>query len=188
MKNLLLAALLLTSTAALAQKDTTGLHIPFANGNVVYEKVFDAPGKTKLQLFNSAQQWFIGRYKTDRGIEVLDTVNMRVIGKGKETVNFSSGFNASGPFADLMSIQIDCKDGKYRCRLYSITLTNGDVHATNNLLDNLVTNPENIVSFLGGKSGTSHLNKNQARGILEALNATINNVMMSLDKTMNDNF
>ncbi|MBS1527165.1 MAG: DUF4468 domain-containing protein, partial [Bacteroidetes bacterium] len=151
-------------------------------------KVFDAPGKTKIQLFNSAQQWFIGRYKTDDGIEVLDTSNMRVIGKGKETVNFSSGLNASGPFRSLMSIQIDCKDGKYRCRLYSITLTNGNVHATNNLLDNLVINPESMVDLLTGKSGQSQLTKNQARGMLQALNATINNTIASLDKTMNDSF
>lgn len=183
MKKLFFALLLFASSAAFAQKDTTGLHIPMTNGSVVYEKVFDASGKTKVQLYNSAQQWFIGRYKTDRSIEVTDTSNMRIIGKGKELVNFVGPLSTPMPFDDKMTIQIDCKDGKYRCRMYSIALVAHDTTQWNG-----VTNPEDMVNILTGKKGSSGLNKAQAQRMLESLNATVNSAMLSLDKTMNDNF
>ena len=184
MKNLFLAIMFLVPIAAFAQKDTTGLHIPMSNGSVVYEKIFEAPGKTKMQLFNSAQQWFIERYKTDKSIEVLDTANMRVLGKGKEMVNFIGPFNAAMTFVDRMSIQIDCKDGKYRCRMYSMTLANDDTSQ----MGKITTSPEEMVSIATGKSEPSGLNKKQARRVIESLNAAVNNAMMSLDKTMNDSF
>ena len=183
MKKLLFAALLLSSSAAFAQKDTTGLHIPFSSGSVVYEKIFDAPGKTKFQLFDSAQQWFIGRYKTDHGIEVIDTANMRVIAKGKEMLTISMMLNTV-PFDDMMTIQLDCRDGKYRCRIYSMTLQTNE----SSKLDKIVTNPEDLVNTLTGKNGATILTKSQARTMLENVNTKVNEVMMSLNKTMNDTF
>ncbi|HVS91776.1 MAG TPA: DUF4468 domain-containing protein [Mucilaginibacter sp.] len=184
MKNLFLVVLLLIPAALFAQKDTAGLHVPMNNGGVVYEKVFNAPGKTQMQLFNAAQEWFIGRYRTDRVIEMIDTVNMRIIGKGKETVNFTGPVNASIPFDDRMSIQVDCKDGKYRCRMYSIALTIQDPAER----DKTAVGPEDMVNILTGKNGKGGFNKAQARRMLEALNSTINSAMASLDKTMNDSF
>ncbi|MBS1502441.1 MAG: DUF4468 domain-containing protein [Bacteroidetes bacterium] len=184
MKNLCLAALLLIPAALFAQKDTIGLHVPMNNGSVVYEKVFNAPGKTQMQLFNSAQEWFIGRYQTDRVIEMIDTANMRIIGKGKETVNFTGPLNASIPFDDRMSIQVDCKNGKYRCRMYSIALTIQNPAEK----DKTAVGPEDMVNVLTGKGSKGGFNKAQARRMLEALNAAVDTAMASLDKTMNDSF
>jgi hypothetical protein len=183
MKKLLFAALLMISSAAFAQKDTTGLHIPMTNGSVVYEKIFDAPGKTKMQLFNSAQQWFIGRYKTDHSIEVTDTANIRVIGKGKELVVVRMMLNDI-PFDDMMTIQVDCKDGKYRCRIYSMALQTDP----SSKLDKMATNPEDLVNALTGKHSMTAFNKSQARTMLENVNFKVNEVMASLNKTMDDNF
>ena len=144
MKNLIIALFALISVSASAQKDTAGLKMPVITGNVVYEQVFETPGKTRYQLFNDAQQWFIARYKSFRNIEVTDSVNVRVIGKGKEIVNYVGPLNVSLPFISRMTIQIDCKDGKFRSRMSSINLTPRDTSASGNF----VTTPEELVDML----------------------------------------
>ncbi len=182
MKNLIIALFALISVSASAQKDTAGLKMPVITGNVVYEQVFETPGKTRYQLFNDAQQWFIARYKSFRNIEVTDSVNVRVIGKGKEIVNYVGPLNVSLPFISRMTIQIDCKDGKFRSRMSSINLTPRDTSASGNF----VTTPEELVDMLNGKSQINGLNKNQARRLLESLNITINNTMLSIQKALAD--
>jgi len=182
MKNLIIALFALVSVSAFAQKDTSGLKIPNSTGNVVYERVFETPGKTRYQLFNDAQQWFIARYKTFRYIEVTDSVNMRVIGKGKEIVNYVGPLNVSLPYVSRMTIQIDCKDGKFRSRISSINLAPRDTSASGNF----VTTPEELVDMLNGKSQIVGLNKNQARRLLESLNITIDNTMVSIQKALAD--
>jgi hypothetical protein len=183
MRNLFFVILLFISAPVFAQKDTTGLHIPINDGAVVYEKVFNAPGRSKAELYSNARLWFVEHYKGINSIEIADTVMSRLVGKGKETVNFIGPLNMAMPFDGKLTIQIDCKDGKYRCRIFNITLSSREPDPK----DRTTTTPEDMVDVLTGKSSASPLNKNQARRMLESLNTTINNTLTSLYKTMIDN-
>jgi len=184
MKKLCLILLVLFSKAAFAQKDTTGLHIPYANGSVVYEKVFSTPGKSQADLYKSAQQWLIGRYKTETAIELTDTLNGKVLGKGREGFNIDLALGNAVSFKGLFTIQIDCKDNKYRCRIYSMNLCHDK---TNSNDDEINTSPEEMVNLLLGKNASVPITKGQAKKVLASLDATVDNTMMSLYKTMADN-
>jgi hypothetical protein len=180
MRKFLFAILILFTNVAFAQKDTIGLNIPVSNGKVVYERVFKTPGKSKPELYNSAQTWFIEHYNGARNIEINDTIMGRFVGRGKEIVNFKGPLGVSMPFDDRLTIQIDCKDSVYRCRIFNMRLSYPKTTTT----DEINTNPEEMVSILTGKGGV--LNKNQARRMLESLNTTINNTMQSLYKSMTE--
>jgi hypothetical protein len=182
MKNLRFIILLFISTSSFAQKDTTGLHIPMSDGAVVYEKVFESPGKSKAELYSNARLWFIERYKGTNDIVVADSAMSRLVGKGRELVNFTGPMNVAMPFDDRLTIQIDCKDGRYRCRIFNMTLISRELDQK----DRIVTSPEEMVNILNGKGGVSGLNRNQARRMIESLNTTIDMTMMSLFKTMTD--
>ena len=183
MKKLCLIALVLFSKAAFAQKDTVGLHIPYANGSVVYEKVFKTAGKLQTELYKNAQQWLIERYKTERVIEITDTLTGKVIGKGKEAFNIDLALGNAVSFKGLFTIQIDCKDNKYRCRIYSINLHHDKGNSND---DEINTSPEEMVNLLLGKNASVPITKNQAKKLLVSLGDTVDNTMMSLYKTMAD--
>ena len=185
-KSLLLSSLFLfIIKGAFAQKDTVGLHIPFSEGTVVYEKVFDAPGKSKADLYSSAQLWFITHYKGDRDILAQDSIAGKIVGKGKEIVNWEGPVSTVIPFNNFLTIQIDCKDSKYRIRMYNMHL----IAPKNYNIDGTETTPEDMVNLLTGQptASAAAFNKKQATRMLESLNITINNTMASLYKTMTDN-
>ncbi|MDB5136029.1 MAG: hypothetical protein JWP37_2632 [Mucilaginibacter sp.] len=180
MRKLLFVIFILITNIAFAQKDTIGLNIPISNGKVIYERVFKTPGKSKSELYNNAQTWFIEHYNGARNIEINDTTMGRLVGRGKEIVNFKGPLGVLMPFDNRLTIQIDCKDSVYRCRIFNMRLSYPKTTTT----DDIDTNPEEMVSILTGKSGV--LNKNQARRMLESLNITINDTMLSLYKNMTE--
>lgn len=182
MKKLHLILLLLFSKAAFAQKDTIGLHIPYTNGSVVYEKIFNTPGKSQAELYKNAQQWLVARYKTERAIEIADTLDAKVIGRGNEVFNIDLALGNAISFNGLFTIQIDCKDNKYRCRIYSINLHYGQKNAA----DQINTRPEEMINFLLGRNASVPVTKSQAKKVLASLGETVDNTMMSLYKTMAD--
>jgi hypothetical protein len=181
MKTLLITIFTLITATAFAQKDTVGLNIPYADGVVVYERVFEATGVSKAALYDNSLLWLTQRYKGDRYLEISDTATARVTGKGREIVNFTGPLNHLMPFEGLFTIQIDCKDNRYRCRIYNIILSTDE----GNKSDRTIITPEELVATLTGKP-EGVLNKNQARRMLESLNTTINDTMASLYKTMAD--
>jgi len=182
MKTLLITALSLITLTAFAQKDTVGLKIPYTDGAVLYEKVFETPGIPKAALLNNSHVWFIQCQKGDDDIQLLDTSLFKIVGKGSEPLSFKGPLNVTVPMVARTTIQIDCKDNKYRCRIYNITLDNADTSAINRF----ETTPEQLVATLTGNGTGSGLNKNQARRLLESLNATINNTMAAMYKTIGD--
>ena len=79
-----------------------------------------------------------------------------------------------------MSIQIDCKDGKFRSRISAITLSPRDTGTAMNF----TTSPEELLSDLTGNRRTSGLTKAQMRQLLQNLNTAINITMASLNKAL----
>lgn len=181
MKTPLIIALLFVAGTAFAQKDTVGLKIPYADGTVVYEKVFDTPGIKKAALFSNSQVWFIQRY-TGRDIVLLDTSLAKIVEIVREPLSFKGPLNINVPCIARMTVQVDCKDNKYRCRFYKISISTDRSYTG----DKIETTPEELVTTLTGNGTLMSLNKNQARRLLESLNAMVSNTMASLFKTMSD--
>jgi len=98
MKTLIIIALSLITLTAFAQKDTVGLKIPYSNGAVVYEKVFEAPGVSKAALLNNGHVWFIQCQKGDDDIQLLDTSLFKIVGKGSEPLSFKGPLNVTYPW------------------------------------------------------------------------------------------
>jgi hypothetical protein len=88
MKNLIVLVVILIAKSTFAlQKDTAALTTPFVNGQVVYEKVFSAPKKTKSQLYSNAQLWFLKHYRFPNSVQIADSINGRVVGRGIEILS-----------------------------------------------------------------------------------------------------
>jgi hypothetical protein len=125
MKKLLIFAFLLFAKNVFAQKDTVGLNIPLVNNTVAYERVYDVPNSSQNLLYSNARVWFAGTHP-DGGntrITLKDSVLLRVAGKASYAINvpykvlwntqyYTSNYN--------FTVQIDCKDNKYRIRIYNI--------------------------------------------------------------------
>lgn len=73
--------------------------------------VYDAPGKTKQEICNTARDWAAVTFKDSKAvIEVFDAERGKLIGKGNMTLY---GY-ASTPFRVGFTMTVDCRDGKMR--------------------------------------------------------------------------
>ncbi|MEZ2338206.1 DUF4468 domain-containing protein [Mucilaginibacter sp. RCC_168] len=175
--------LVLITKTVFAQKDTIGLNTPFINGAVVYEKVFNAPGKSKSDLFNKGQLWLIARYKNIDVIQILNDSTGTIVGKGREVVRFRDILWRDAEFKADMSLQIDCKDGKYRCRLFNIKIRD-----TVEGKDIVLGTPEDLMNYLiGNKGNPVRFSKTASKRILQSLNNTMNGVMLAINQSMSQN-
>src|SRR6218665_1366566 len=112
MKNLFLLAFILIAKTTFAQKDTVGLNTPFNNGYVVYERVFNVPGKSKAMLFDNAQLWFIKNYDNLNSLQIQNEYTGRVVGKGSELIKFRAALGLEVLNDARFTVQIDCKNNK----------------------------------------------------------------------------
>lgn len=147
MKKLFFGAVaLLLSNMAFAQKDTTGLNIPVKDGAVVYEQVYQVPNKSKADLYKNAKQWFVDYFKSSKDvIQNEDKEDGKIVGKGILLIPFKGALGSSVIYDDKLSIQVDCKDSKYRIRIYEQTLSSpgGDY-------GKVITTPESLIGKLLG--------------------------------------
>lgn len=181
MKKLFIIVLVLFAKNTFAQKDTVGVNTPYKNQLIVYERVFNAPGKSRSDLFGNAQLWFFNHYRSTNGIQINDADAGRIVGNGIETINFKAILGIDVVYDAKLSIQIDCKDGKYRCRIFNIVLdsqTQGK--------DKVITRAEELMKALLGQANISQLNKNESKRALQSLNTMVNDTMQSLNSIMTD--
>jgi hypothetical protein len=178
MKGILFFALIfISSCSAFAQKDTTGLNIPVKDGSVVYERIAEIPGKSKADLYKNAKQWLVDYFKNSRDvIQSEDKEDGTLVGKGILPVLFNGALGTQVVYDDKLSIQIDCKDGKYMVRIYGQTLSSpGGGQVT--------TTPEELIAKLMGR-GWSPLNDKQARRMLESMNGEMLSALASVNRAM----
>jgi hypothetical protein len=193
MKNLFVLVFILITKIAIAQnQDTVGLHTPFINGEVVYQQVFNAPNKSEAQLFSNTQLWFIKHYRNLKSIQINDEVTGRIVGRGAELLTFKTVLGMEETYMVNMTIQIDYKNSRYRTRIFNIVIEKEDSNKVKSFID-----VEQLMNDLVGIKNNDILlkninpfNKNQSKRALQSLNVLVNNVMWSIDKTMNetDNF
>ncbi|MES2375714.1 MAG: DUF4468 domain-containing protein [Bacteroidota bacterium] len=188
MKNLIVLVFILIAKITFAQqKDTVGLNTPFINGEVVYQKVFSAPNKSTAQLFSNAQLWFIKHYRNPN-IQIQDEATGRVVGSSVELLTFKGMLGIDGTFDTNMAIQIDCKNGRYRARIFNIVIKAEDANKVKSFI-----NAEQLMYDLVGikinaalVNNANPFNKNQSKRALQSLNILVDNVMSSINQTMND--
>jgi hypothetical protein len=92
----------------------------------MYEGVVELQGKTKDQLYKNVRKWFVDVFKSSKDvIQSEDKEGGQIIGKGwfNTTVGKNGAFSIATKYKVDVSIQIDCRDGKYRYRIYDIATT-----------------------------------------------------------------
>jgi len=120
MKKLLFIAFVLISTFAKAQD--TLYSLPEIGGKVFYEFVVDVPGKSKDFIFNAANNWMLNLpYKIKGRIENKDKDQGQILGKIGFKLSTRGNLLTPGAYSFYScTVQIDCKDNKYRIRLFNM--------------------------------------------------------------------
>jgi hypothetical protein len=178
MKRILLITFFITvSISSYAQIDTVGLHIPIKDNRVVYEQVIEIPERTKPELLNNAKQWFVDFFKDSKNVIQNEDKNQgRIVGIGYI-------FNQEKIY-DKLTIQIDCKNGKYRYKIYDMT---GIIPAHYNVWVGNVREsdftPEELINKITDDVNAP-FSKNKCRKLLEAINEETTSTIESLKKAM----
>ncbi len=181
MKKLFTLALILIIKSAFAQKDTIGLHVPYIDGSVTYEKVVSTAGKTHATLFNNAVTWLAVQPGGLQAIQLSDSVTHRLVTRQIQISTFDGLAGTSVTCKIHFALQIDCRDGKYRCRINNILLEcKTDAVFT--------TRSEELMQQLLGEKNDPNFTNNMAKRALQTVNETMAAAMASLNKSMNDDF
>jgi len=187
MKKLIFTIALFTicvTANAQINKDTVGLSLPVKDGQVIYTEVVEVAGKTKVDLYRNAQQWFINYFGGIKNfMQDNDTEDALVCGQG--TLNFNSGVGigllTNVIWGDDVTIKIECKDNKYRYSFYAMVIKNPS--------DN---SEYEIEQVLGAVLGTQKWpwTKNAAKEVLihndEKLKSAISFLKNDMKKTTTD--
>lgn len=97
--------------------------IPKIDGNYEYQGVVTLDSSYKKEdLFRSSKVYFVDSYKSANDvIQYQDQTEGKVIGKGFFELNQSKTFT-NVKWDVYYSTSIECKNGKYRYRIYDITI------------------------------------------------------------------
>lgn len=176
-----MALVLIVSKSAFAQKDTIGLHIPYTDGNVAYERVVNAGKIPQTLLFSNANIWFMAHSNNNHPDITEDSMLYRIVAKYGYSITFDGILNHATAGVVNFAIQIDCKDGRYRCRIFNVTLQYNNLSGVP-----IYTNANGMMTALTGGPNNTGMNTNQLKRAFTAMNTAIMDTMRSLNKTMND--
>jgi len=109
------------------QIDSASTNLPYKDGKVIYEHIIEVPGSTKATSYAAAKKWIADSFTSSKAvIQTEDIATGQIIGKGDLLVTLPKETSVWG-FQGLvmsMSIQIDCKDDKFRVRIYDFRKRN----------------------------------------------------------------
>ncbi|MBO9672002.1 MAG: DUF4468 domain-containing protein [Sphingobacteriaceae bacterium] len=132
MKKLILLAFILMPAFTFAQDDVYGKspekpalfmpgEFPLKEGKVIYENIESAPGKTKSQIFAASKKWIADRFNSGKAvIQTSEIETGQIVGNAYGDVTLKEGDVFITRINLRFSIQVDCKDDKYRIRFYDI--------------------------------------------------------------------
>ena len=185
MKKLFIFAFLLCAKAVFAQKDTVGLNIPYINNTIAYERVFNAPNTTANMLYANAGIWLAEThpYGGDTQLTLNDSNLSRVVGRVTETYGESNKILWNTNYWNVIcnfTIQIDCKDNKYRVRIYNIQNRAGTTNIpVEYMMQSLIKGKSYPYDNIGDSMKTDELKQR-----FQALNAIVDSVMADINKSI----
>lgn len=110
------------------KKDSSIIQLPIdsVTGLISYTVIENVDGQSKSQLYNKAREWFVNTYKDANAVIQLDDKDAgKLMGKGVYKYAFANGINIS-QITLTFTVNIDIKDGKYRCRIYAFSGDNAN--------------------------------------------------------------
>lgn len=183
MKKLLFLILMLLASNAFAQKDTIGLNLPYKNGTLVYQQVVTTTGQSANLLYSNAELWFAQHSRNGGRLDLQDTSVLRITGRLNDSISFKGPLGLSIVSPVRIMIQIDCKDGRYRCRVLDVILQLNDADNKHRYF----IKADNMAEQLVNKNATTtYLNNNQAKRALASVNELVDHIMSSVKQTMTD--
>ncbi|SMC46330.1 DUF4468 domain-containing protein [Pedobacter africanus] len=120
--NKLILVLLLFPVVCDAQLDTANATLPYRDGKIIYEQVNEMPNISKSEMFGASKKWLADAFKSANSvIQSENEPTGQLIGKGYTTISYFKKGSMMGILLDIkFTVQIDCKDGKYRIRFYDL--------------------------------------------------------------------
>lgn len=93
-------------------------------GLILYTDIETIAGQTKNELYMKAREWFVNTYRNANSIlQLEDKESGKLMGKATYQYKFVNGINES-VITLTFTINIDIKDGKYRCKFYDFSGVN----------------------------------------------------------------
>ncbi|MGN6181150.1 MAG: DUF4468 domain-containing protein [Mucilaginibacter sp.] len=183
---MLIIAFVFLAKSAFAQKDTVGLNVPYVNNTVIYERVFDAPNTTQNLLYSNAELWLAEThpYIANTQLTLADPALSRVVGRLNSSAGGSYKVLWETQYYTItynFTLQVDCKDNKYRIRIYNIQDVLGDTYTPIEYLMQSLINSKSYNFANGAVLKTQDLKQR-----FQALNVIVNNVMAEINKNITE--
>ena len=183
---ILIAVVTFLSISVKAQSNSDLANYPVKDGKLLYEGIIDAPGKTKSDLYINAKQWFVDYFPNANDVIQTDDKSLgRIAGKGS-VIMYHSALMSTVKWHETMTIQVDYKDGKYRYRIYDMTVyvPKVDLGGSYGELPAYNFTDSDLVGKIMGTEKDAPLTKNQSKKALEAIDEQTKETIASLMTAM----
>ena len=190
MKKILVFFFLIVSIKSFAQTAADEVKIPYPvkDSVVIYEKITEVPGKPKEQIYTRVLAWYLGKYKgLNNELKTNDVSIGQLAGNGTFVVSTKAMLGTIISYDVNFDLQVDVKDGKYRCRIYNIRHTQQGKKETDLFAKYLVNVPAetDIAIVKGQKKGYSKKQKQMFSDLMASIDYETNEAMDSLNSAIN---
>ena len=122
MIKLFFAIIVFLPLSVFAQVDSTSTDFPYKDGKIIYELISEISNTKQEELYSAAKKWIADSFKSGKTvIQSENATSGQIIGKGTMYVSyFKPGAFLGTAMTISLSIQIDCKDNKFRIRFYDL--------------------------------------------------------------------
>lgn len=163
MKRLFAAILLIATSSAKAQDS-----FPVKDGKVVFEQVDSFQGVSKQILLKKSNVWFVNTFRSAKAVlQLADTADGQMLGKGNFDYQFVPIFPPGATWTCEFTIQVDCRDGKARIRLYDMS------------------------AYCKGEATAEYFQQHHQKNQIRPINERVNGILASFQKALSqpgDNF
>lgn len=120
--------------------------------------------QSAAELYRTAERWFVDTFKdAQEVVQLRDTVDKTLVGKGSVVVHFSTTGMASIsiPYVFAYTLEVQTKPGRFRYRLYDITAQSLDrthgIIPSEPLRDDTCCRGLGRCEYMGGKKMAANL-------------------------------
>lgn len=99
----------------------------FTTAQTEFTEVVEVPGAATIDLYHRSERWFVDTFKDASSvIQIRDSTQKMIVGKGASTIYWSYGKGMSKAFGNLpagYSVEAKCKESRCRLRIYDLQLS-----------------------------------------------------------------